>query len=67
MPDMPMPPMPTKWMGPISFGSFMPAVSRAGRETGPDSRAGRNRRVRPIWELGPPALRCNLRTGATRS
>ena len=23
MPDMPMPPMPTKWMGPISFGSFM--------------------------------------------
>ena len=29
MPDMPMPPMPTKWMGPISFGSFMSAVSRA--------------------------------------
>jgi hypothetical protein len=23
MPDMPMPPMPTKWMGPIWLGSFM--------------------------------------------
>ena len=23
MPDIPMPPMPTKWIGPISFGSFM--------------------------------------------
>ena len=23
MPDIPMPPMPTKWMGPIWLGSFM--------------------------------------------
>jgi hypothetical protein len=27
MPDMPMPPMPTKWMGPIWFGSFMAPTS----------------------------------------
>ena len=29
MPDMPMPPMPTKWIGPIWLGSFMLAFSRA--------------------------------------
>ncbi len=27
MPDMPMPPMPTKWTGPISIGSFVAAFT----------------------------------------
>src|SRR3984957_19452092 len=52
MPDMPMPPMPTKWMGPIWFGSFM--VSQTpGR---PDTRSigpknGRPHKAIPlIWE-----------------
>src|ERR1700685_1395594 len=34
MPDMPMPPMPTKWMGPSSRGSFIKDVS------GPPGRQG---------------------------
>jgi hypothetical protein len=31
MPDMPMPPMPTKWIGPIWFGSFMLSNPQRGR------------------------------------
>src|ERR1700722_16529989 len=56
MPDMPMPPMPTKWMGPIWFGSFM-----AQTLSGPVSRSSGPNNVRPhkaiplIWETGPRA------------
>src|ERR1700754_4521205 len=31
MPDMPMPPMPTKWMGPVLEGSFIGALELLGR------------------------------------
>ena len=40
MPDMPMPPMPTKWMGPIWLGSLMAPTSPA-RPDGADSTSGR--------------------------
>src|ERR1700722_6935776 len=54
MPDMPMPPIPTKWIGPIWFGSFMvfqtPGTPDP-RSIGPNN--GRPHKMIPlIWETG---------------
>jgi hypothetical protein len=55
MPDMPMPPMPTKWMGPIWFGSFMRAVSRASRRPSPTHERGGIGQIAPFWKSGGQA------------
>src|SRR5262249_37043052 len=47
MPLMPMPPMPTKWIGPISLGSFIALVSRLSPAHQPDAPAANS------WRCGP--------------
>src|SRR3984885_4736266 len=57
MPDMPMPPMPTKWIGPIWFGSFMLSNPQRGRTRSIGQKNGRPHKMIPlIWETGAPLL-----------
>src|SRR6202042_3354720 len=57
MPDMPMPPMPTKWIGPIWFGSFMLSNPQRGRTRSIGQKNGRPHKMIPlIWETGRPLL-----------